>query len=327
MRTRSRGTFDERPVDRRDDALDEAEEVAERPVLIGDVALEREVGAVELQQEAVADDRLVLDPERVGERRRGRPPRSRSARSSSPRRRCPARARSGTARRSRSVCVEHGAEIVAFGVDGGRVEIAHLADRLRRPEVADRGPAGHLLLEHAPGRSGSGRRRRAAGAARRRRSRSSDAARRGRSPRAAARRCCRRRSRRRSAWAPPSAAPACPAAASSAGSTASPCARRTYSRTSSGGRGRLPACVVRIRSSLRRMAASVPVRIACAVHSHAPSSGTDAARAAAASCWSSVASGASSRRGKLEIGGVIDRSAGALAREPGRLRSPARGRS
>ena len=59
---------DQRPIDRRHDALDEAEEFAERPVLIGDVALEREVGAVELQEEAVADDRLVLDPERVGER-------------------------------------------------------------------------------------------------------------------------------------------------------------------------------------------------------------------------------------------------------------------
>ena len=44
-----------------------AEELGERPILVGDVALEREVGAVELQEEAVADDRLVFDPQRVRE--------------------------------------------------------------------------------------------------------------------------------------------------------------------------------------------------------------------------------------------------------------------
>ena len=58
----------ERRVDGADDALDEAQEIAERPVHVGDMALEREVGAVELQQEAMRDDRLVFDAERRGER-------------------------------------------------------------------------------------------------------------------------------------------------------------------------------------------------------------------------------------------------------------------
>ena len=53
MRTRSRGMSTQRRVDRRDHPLDEAEELAERPVHVGDMALEREVGAVELQQETV----------------------------------------------------------------------------------------------------------------------------------------------------------------------------------------------------------------------------------------------------------------------------------
>jgi len=50
---------DDRLVDRGDDALDKAEEVADRPVVVGEVAFESEVGAVELQQEAVAHDRDV----------------------------------------------------------------------------------------------------------------------------------------------------------------------------------------------------------------------------------------------------------------------------
>ena len=33
-------------VDRRDDAFDKAEEIAERPVLVGEVAFEREIGAI-----------------------------------------------------------------------------------------------------------------------------------------------------------------------------------------------------------------------------------------------------------------------------------------
>src|SRR5579883_827668 len=53
-----------------------------------------------------------------------------------------------------------------------------------------------------------------------------------------------------------------PSRSSSPGSTDSPRARRTCSPVNSGGRGRLPVCVVRMRSSLRRMVAS-PLPIAC----------------------------------------------------------------
>ncbi len=38
----------ERLVDRRDDALDKAEKVAERPVLVGQMPFERQIGAIEL---------------------------------------------------------------------------------------------------------------------------------------------------------------------------------------------------------------------------------------------------------------------------------------
>ena len=55
-------------IDGVDDAVAEAEEILERPILIGVVALAREIRAVELQQEAAGDDGLVLDPQRVGER-------------------------------------------------------------------------------------------------------------------------------------------------------------------------------------------------------------------------------------------------------------------
>ena len=51
-----------------DHQLDEADEIGERAVLVGGVAFEREVGAIELQQEAVADDRLVLDLQRRAQR-------------------------------------------------------------------------------------------------------------------------------------------------------------------------------------------------------------------------------------------------------------------
>ena len=44
---------DDRLVDRLDDALDKTEKLGERPVIIGQVPFEREVGAIELQQEAV----------------------------------------------------------------------------------------------------------------------------------------------------------------------------------------------------------------------------------------------------------------------------------
>ena len=269
----------------------------------------------------MADDRLVLDPQRVGEgveigflggvvfvlHRRGDD----------------ARRGRGEERLDEAVgLVEHGAEIFALGVDAGRVEIAHRADRLGRLEVADRGPAGHLLLEHGAGRSDSGRRRRAAAVARRRRSRSSDAARTGRSPRAAARRCCRRRCRPRSAWARPSAAPALPAASSSAGSTASPCARRTYSRTSSGGRGRLPACVVRIRSSLRRMA---PLSPSDSLRRDSRAEQRHPMRRERRAPTAGPASPAARRSGRQARDTRRHKSsAGAFAREPVRHRSPAR---
>jgi hypothetical protein len=45
--------------------------------------------------------------------------------------------------------VERRLEVQALGVDEGRVEVAHRADRLRRSKVADRRPARRLLLEHA----------------------------------------------------------------------------------------------------------------------------------------------------------------------------------
>ena len=77
---------DDRLVDRLDDPLDEAEEIAERPVVVGQVALEREVGAVELQQEAVLDDRLVFDLQRRGDRREIGARSCRNTRSSSRRR-------------------------------------------------------------------------------------------------------------------------------------------------------------------------------------------------------------------------------------------------
>ena len=65
-------------------------------------------------------------------------------------------------------------------------------------------------------------------------------------------------------------------------------ARAAHRDDQPGGRGRLPAWVVRIRPSLRRMALPPSNRRA---ETHAPSSGTDAARAARANCWSRVASG------------------------------------
>ena len=59
----------ERGVDGRNDAIDEAEEIAQRPVLVGHVPLHREIGAVELQQEAVVDDGFVFDAQRLAEGR------------------------------------------------------------------------------------------------------------------------------------------------------------------------------------------------------------------------------------------------------------------
>ena len=55
-------------VDRADDEFDEADEVAERAVAVGRVPLKGEVRAIELQQEAMADDCLVFDPQGSAER-------------------------------------------------------------------------------------------------------------------------------------------------------------------------------------------------------------------------------------------------------------------
>ena len=136
--------------------------------------------------------------------------------------------------------IERGPEVCAFGIDGGRIEIAHGADRFRLLEVADRLAARLLLLEHPQEH---------------------------------------RIAERVAPLTPlPAAAEAAhpplnvekkalalllaivadvdpgldllgttqssaarPAASIAAPSTGSPAARRTYSRTSSGGRGRLPA--------------------------------------------------------------------------------------
>ena len=55
-------------VDGVDDAVAKAEEICKWPVLIGVVALAREIRAVELQQETIGDDGFVLDPQSITER-------------------------------------------------------------------------------------------------------------------------------------------------------------------------------------------------------------------------------------------------------------------
>ena len=102
---------------------------AERPVVVGKVPFEREIGAVELQQKPVRDDRLVFDPERGGERgeigflgvvifvlHRGGDDAGR---------------RRGHERLDKPAgpLVERGAEIGAFGLQLAVIDIAHLADR------------------------------------------------------------------------------------------------------------------------------------------------------------------------------------------------------
>ena len=57
-----------RLVDRGDHHLDEVDEIGERAILVGRVAFEREVRAIELQEESVAHDRLVFDLQRGGQR-------------------------------------------------------------------------------------------------------------------------------------------------------------------------------------------------------------------------------------------------------------------
>ncbi len=132
-----------------DDPLDKAEKIAERPVLIGQMPLERQIGAIELQQKPGIDDRLVFlleggadiveigllglvmlvlhragddagrgcGQERLGEMRPG--------------------------------LIECRAEIGAFGLDPAAAEIAHRVDRLGRPHIADRLAGGELFF-HDP---------------------------------------------------------------------------------------------------------------------------------------------------------------------------------
>ena len=52
----------------RNDAIDKAQEIAERLMLVGNVAFHREIGAIELQQEAVLDDGFVFHAQRFAER-------------------------------------------------------------------------------------------------------------------------------------------------------------------------------------------------------------------------------------------------------------------
>ena len=58
----------DRRVDGVDHAVAERDEIGERPVREGVVLLAREIRAVELQQEARIDDRLVFDAQRAAER-------------------------------------------------------------------------------------------------------------------------------------------------------------------------------------------------------------------------------------------------------------------
>ena len=77
-----------------DDELDPLEELAERTVGEQGVALHREVGRVDLQQQAAVDDAAVLGAQRVGDGAHVLVAASRSGGSPSPPRRCPATARS-----------------------------------------------------------------------------------------------------------------------------------------------------------------------------------------------------------------------------------------
>ena len=138
----------QRAVDRAHHPLDETKEIGERPVLVADVPLQGEVRAVQLQQKPVADDRLVLDPQRIGERceisllavvvlvlhRRG----------DDAGRWC------GQERLDEAACglLQRAPKILALGAHRRRVEVTHLGGRLGRQKIADRGAARLLLLQH-----------------------------------------------------------------------------------------------------------------------------------------------------------------------------------
>ncbi len=96
------------------------------------MALEGEIGGIDLQQEAVPHDRLVLDLEGGAERGEIGPERvvvlvAHGHGDDAGRRRTHERLGEGGA-----ILVEHGFEVIAFVVDHAGIEVAHLADRLRQ---------------------------------------------------------------------------------------------------------------------------------------------------------------------------------------------------
>ena len=134
----------------RDDLLDECDECGNRLVFVGDVAFEREIGRIDLQQQPVLDDRFVLDLKRSAERREI--VRKRVVMLVAHRRGEDAGRRRAHERLDKDAGIfrQDRIEMAAFVVDRAIVEIAHLADRLRQPaERRDLGLAGVLLDPHA----------------------------------------------------------------------------------------------------------------------------------------------------------------------------------
>ena len=73
-------------VDRCHHAFDEIDEFAERPILVRDVAFHGEIGRIDLQHEAVCNDRLRIPPAAHGRAPQDRRPQCRTTRCASPRR-------------------------------------------------------------------------------------------------------------------------------------------------------------------------------------------------------------------------------------------------
>ena len=139
----------DRLVDDRDDLLDEADKCANRLVLEGDVAFEREIGCIDLQEEAVGHDRLILDPQgspesgEVGLERVVVFVAHRHGEDAGRR-----RAHEWFRERTGGLG-EHAPKIAAFVGNGLRIDIFHLADRLgQATERGDLGAAGMLLHPH-----------------------------------------------------------------------------------------------------------------------------------------------------------------------------------
>ncbi len=140
----------QRMIDGRDDLFDEGDECGHRFVFIGDVAFEREIGRIDLQQQAVLDDRFVFDLKRAAERREII--RKRIVMLVAHRRGEDAGRRRAHERLDEDARIvgQDRIEITAFVVDRARVEIAHLANRLRQAaKRRDLGLAGVLLDPHA----------------------------------------------------------------------------------------------------------------------------------------------------------------------------------